>query len=80
MTGKQSADISPIKYVCELLLEKFGGCNFPSRNNLQLKVTFEVWQGVPLDTIYRIVPNFARKNRIGSEMNCAVFCNQVYRT
>ena len=45
--------------MCEQLWEQFGGCNFSSRNILQLKQTLEVWHSVPQDTVYRIIPKFA---------------------
>ena len=58
MNGKQSSDINLIKNLLNNFLRQFGGY-FPSRNVLQLKETLKVWHGVPQDTVYCIIPNFA---------------------
>ena len=74
MNGKQSSDIDLMKNVLNTFLRQFGGY-FPSRNILQLKETLEVWPGVPQDTVYRIIPNFASNLlRLHTVKNRAAHC------
>ena len=55
-------------------LRQFGGY-FPSRNILQLRETLEVWHGVPQDTVYQIIPNFASNLlRLHTVKNRAAHC------